>query len=146
MQHCGHLHWLPTLLFFVLFRTAFGEKGEVSREKTGLSSQKFSYRMYQDCSSVAVLLCSCVYGFICGVSFVIICSSSLLPLVSQEGCASGFPGYNHIHIFSIYISCDSFKPCLLWKKKTAVCCRLGGRGRRKEVPFYDVSRRHLSFP
>ena len=47
----------------------------------------FFYWQFYGGSSVAVLLCACVCGFICGISFVIVCSLSLLLLVPREGCS-----------------------------------------------------------
>ena len=43
---------------------------------------------FQDGSSVAVILCSGIGGFICGISSVIICSLFLLLPVPREGCVS----------------------------------------------------------
>ena len=55
-----------------------------------------------DCASIAVLLCPCVGGFICGICFAFVCSSSLLLLVAQEGCAYvivAFMGYLHLYMY-----------------------------------------------
>ena len=46
------------------------------------------HQTFHDCSSVAVLLCSFVGDFIGSVCFVIVCSSSLLPLVLRDDSAS----------------------------------------------------------
>ena len=62
-------------------------KGEVSHEEDWFKPLS-CFPIYQGGSSVAVLLCLCVSGFICGVCYVIICSSSLFLLVSREECPS----------------------------------------------------------
>ena len=76
--------------------------------------QCFSYWPFQGDSSVAVLFCLCVCGFICGVCFVLICSSSLLLLVPREGISWG--------IFT-YI-CSLRRLCCLpfWLLRTLKCC------------------------
>ena len=43
---------------------------------SGLSTRLFLHRLFQGTSFVAVLLCACVSGFICGVCFDIIWSSA----------------------------------------------------------------------
>ena len=53
-------------------------------------------------SSIAVLLCSCVCGSICGVCVFLICSSSLLLLVPREGCDCGISWVtSHIFFFCL---------------------------------------------
>ena len=63
-------------------------------------------RLFQGGSSVAVLLCSCVSGFICGICFVVVfylfiffCALRWLCFVSVA-----FPQYIHFYVFNAIVS------------------------------------------
>ena len=71
---------------------------------TGLSDPDFSYWPFKDGSSVAVIVCFCVFGFICGVVLSLLVSH-LSFFVPREGCASwlwhflGIFTYKYLYLY-----------------------------------------------
>ena len=52
-----------------------------------------------DLSSDAVLLRLCVCGFVCGVCFCFVCSSSLVLLVPRKGCLVIVAFFEYYHLY-----------------------------------------------
>ena len=70
-----------------VFWSSIRLKVKFRTSKTGLSRVFVSTDRSEAVPLLHFFLFLCVGGFICGVCFVIVCSSSVLLLVLQEDCA-----------------------------------------------------------